>query len=364
MRGAHAKVRGPFHWRVGVVPVWIPVAIAAAVGAFLVLGKGSGSTVKVTVAAAGPRQIITTVGGLGQADAGLNVSVTLPFDASVLSILVQPGQQVTKGQPLFDIDPTAFRTSLAELTIRQQTDTASLGVDQASLAQLQAGGSPEAIAAVRAKINADTARLALDQQLISLARNPSPSVIAPVDGTIGAVSAQVNRVALANHPVLDILDLSSVRVTAKLPVADEGVVNVGDAAQIDFGDVPGLSLHGALISKSPVIINGGLDFQVVAQAANTPDHRAHPGMSAFVGVAVTSTANVAINKLGVLNKTDVPTAFVVKNGVAVQRKLVLGVTDGQYYEVLSGISNGEQVVIVGGYALADGTKVRVTGTRS
>ncbi len=320
MRGAHAKVRGPFHWRVGVVPVWIPVAFAAAVGAFLVLGKGSGSTVKVTVAAAGPRQIITTVGGLGQADAGLNVSVTLPFDASVLSILVQPGQQVTKGQPLFDIDPTAFRTSLAELTIRQQTDTASLGVDQASLAQLQAGGSPEAIAAVRAKINADTARLALDQQLISLARNPSPSVIAPVAGTIGA--------------------------------------------QIDFGDVPGLSLHGALISKSPVIINGGLDFQVVAQAANTPDHRAHPGMSAFVGVAVTSTANVAINKLGVLNKTDVPTAFVVKNGVAVQRKLVLGVTDGQYYEVLSGISNGEQVVIVGGYALADGTKVRVTGTRS
>lgn len=363
MRRDRRPVTSPFRWRVGTVPVSIPIALVAAAVAVLVLARGPGAGAKVTVAVAGPRQIVTTVGGLGQADSGVDFPVTLPFDAPVRNVLVQPGQQVTRGQPLFEVDSTAFTTSLAVLSVRQQTDAAILSTDQASLSGLTAG-TPEAIAALRAKISADTARLALDQQLIGIARNPSPIVIAPVDGTIANVNAQVNRVVTANHPVLDILDLSSIRVTAKLPVADEGVVDVGNAAQIDFGDVPGLSLHGSLTSKSPVVINGGLDFQVVAQAPNTPDRLAHPGMSAFVGVAVTSTAKVAVNKLGVLNKTDVPTAFVVKNGVAKQRKLVLGVTDGEYYEVLSGISSGEQVVIVGGYALADGTKVQVTGTRS
>jgi membrane fusion protein (multidrug efflux system) len=73
---------------------------------------------------------------------------------------------------------------------------------------------------------------------------------------------------------------------------------------------------------------------------------------------------VAVNKLAVLDTTDVPIAFVVRGGVAHLRNVVLGVTDGQYFEVKSGLSPGEQCVIVGSNGLSEGAKVRVTETQS
>ncbi|HRR35290.1 MAG TPA: efflux RND transporter periplasmic adaptor subunit [Kiritimatiellia bacterium] len=53
-------------------------------------------------------------------------------------------------------------------------------------------------------------------------------------------------------------------------------------------------------------------------------------------------------------------AFVVKDGRAQTRELVVGVRDGNRMEILQGLSAGEQVVVMGQHRLTDGIPVRLT----
>jgi RND family efflux transporter MFP subunit len=272
------------------------------------------------------------------------------------------------------------------LTIRQQFDNASLSQLNANLVRLQsapaassatppAPGSPPpnnaqaptnaaVITALQARIAAVQARVSLDQQLVGIAQGQAnPTIVAPFSGTVGTISINANYRARADHPVLDILDLSTIKVTASFPVADVASLNNGAPATLEFGDIGDVTLKGSVISVSAQANSGGQDVQVIAQAPNVSGQLIRAGLSAFVRVADTTSAPVAVNKLAVLDATDVPLAFVVTRGVAHVHKLVLGVSDGQYYEIKSGLSAGDQCVIVGNNGLSDGAKVRVAETQ-
>jgi multidrug efflux pump subunit AcrA (membrane-fusion protein) len=53
------------------------------------------------------------------------------------------------------------------------------------------------------------------------------------------------------------------------------------------------------------------------------------------------------------------TVYVAANGKADRREVDLGFREGDFVEALSGVDEGEQVVVVGQDGLSDGTPVRV-----
>ena len=68
---------------------------------------------------------------------------------------------------------------------------------------------------------------------------------------------------------------------------------------------------------------------------------------------------LVIPQQAILEIDGVPSAFIVEGGSAELRQVETGLTLGDYAEVLTGLNEGESVVVEGQYTLSDGRKVEV-----
>lgn len=94
------------------------------------------------------------VGAVGITEsASENIAISTPVPGLVTRVLVQAGDQVKAGQPLFQLDDRDLR---AELALRQ----AAVGVAEARLARLAASPRQEELPPLRARVNEAEAQLA------------------------------------------------------------------------------------------------------------------------------------------------------------------------------------------------------------
>jgi RND family efflux transporter MFP subunit len=331
-------------------------------GALVGLGLaacGTKAAQDVQVARVGSGTIIGKPGGLGTAAAAVAVQVSVDVHDQITQVMVRTGDHVTKGQPLFGLDPIPLQVLGATLANRLQVLQADLTIQQGELAVAQAKGSPLA-PGIQARIQSDQAQIALTQQLIAIAQGRSATVTAPLDGEVAAVNIAPGQRVSPGASLVAIVDFAQIEVTANLPIAEERNVTEGAFAELTFPTLPDLTLPAVVRSIPPSASNNGLTFQVVVDATNTPDKRVRPGLQSYARVTVTHIAKLVVNKLGVLNIDQDPSVFVIDGQTAHRHKVQVGLGDETHYEILSGLSAGDRVVIVGAQALDDGTPVRIT----
>jgi hypothetical protein len=90
---------------------------------------------------------------------------------------------------------------------------------------------------------------------------------------------------------------------------------------------------------------------------------ARPGFLARVTFDLATSDNVLL--LPVVRRArrqGAQAVFVVENGTATRRTVTTGLTSQGRIEIVSGLTEGEQVVVVGNNNLRDGMTVRVAGT--
>ena len=86
-------------------------------------------------------------------------------------------------------------------------------------------------------------------------------------------------------------------------------------------------------------------------------------MSARVNVAVDAREDVIAVPDAALQAEDGQAyVYVVDQGTAHKRPVEVGLSGGGWTEILSGLAPGEQVVISGQAAVANGARVRVSGS--
>ena len=69
-----------------------------------------------------------------------------------------------------------------------------------------------------------------------------------------------------------------------------------------------------------------------------------------------------IPRTALLDGDGPPKVFVVKDNKAVERPVQLGLSNGAYVEVVTGLKDGDQVVVVGQAAVKPGATVRIVNT--
>lgn len=176
-------------------PALMTVATAA-----LVVGCGRGGPVAVTVAVAGPRTVADAPGGLGPAIAAVDVPVSIDpvfirGRVQVTSVSVVAGAHVTKGTPLFSIDPAALQANVDALTATLQAAAAAVAREQTNVAtaaaeRQQASGLQAQIAALQRAIASDQANIQAAQ-----ANPPTPDPttgVTPPNSALLAAQRQLN----------------------------------------------------------------------------------------------------------------------------------------------------------------------------
>lgn len=248
---------------------------------------------------------------------------------------------------------------------QQQYDAACL---QAAVADQQYRAARQQLDALRAGPPAEVVRAAEAQvkgaaAALELARNQLAATIvtAPCAGIVAMVAAEAGEMVGPGMPVATIVDIDAVVINAPLA---QGLVNrvaAGQTVEVRVPAVGGDSWQAEVAGVGPAADPRTRCFPVKLVIAN-PEHVLKPGMFAQVLIVEAATADaVLVPQEAVLDRGGRRVLFIIAGGVARERVVEVGLTDGVHSEIKSGVEAGESVVVSGQQYLSDGVAVSVAG---
>lgn len=232
--------------------------------------------------------------------------------------------------------------------IRRLADEKIVSVDLLD----QATSSYEATVAAHrsAKAQASRARAA-----VVLAQTEISKTVlrAPFDGLIAELTVEVGEWTTPSPPampipaVLDILDPSSIYVTAPVDEVDSATVRAGMTVRITVDSHRGQELRGTITRVAPYVRDIQEQNRTVEVEAEFDDRefaaRLLPGTSADLEIIVRTQENVLRIPTSALLEGG--RAFVLEAGHIHERRIETGIRNWNYTEILSGVSAGESVVV-------------------
>jgi HlyD family secretion protein len=183
-------------------------------------------------------------------------------------------------------------------------------------------------------------------------------VVAPFDGIVTQRFVSVGSSVSSGG---SIVQLVSQQVEVRLSADDSQVAQlaVGQEATIRLSAFPGATFKARIGGISPSADVTSRTFTVTL-ATVEPDPRLKPGMLAQGEVAAIERRGVlTIPATAVISRGVESAVFVVADGKARRKAVTLGVAGGGVVEVLSGLANGESIVVDGQAALTDNVEVTV-----
>lgn len=182
----------------------------------------------------------------------------------------------------------------------------------------------------------------------------------PIDGLVTDRPLYVGDLATANQPLLTVMNLSKVIAKAHLPQSEAVLLKVGNPAELQ---IPGVDdpIEGKVTLVSPALDPGSTTIEVWVEAQK-PNPALRPGMTVHLEMTAKTVQDAVV----------VPTAAIFKNSEGVDYVLVAGGDDKAHIktvkvgirtteaaQIVSGIKAQDSVITTGGYAVPDGTKIKI-----
>lgn len=367
--------------------------------------KGGMPLTPVTVAQAEMRDIPIQVRQIGSVEPVAVIAVKAQISGELNQVFFKEGQEVKKGDQLFEIDPRPYQQALDQAQAALQKDIALVSQAEANLARDQAQAAnakqqakryaglaaegviskdqndsyqttsqvqDQAVRADQAAITSAQASVVSDRSAIETAKlNLSYCYIrSPIDGRAGSLLLQAGNLVKANDTtaLVNINQLQPVYVTFSAPEQLLPEIRRYNAAHA-------LSVTGTGVedgSNRPVTATGQLTFidNIVDSTTGTiklkatfsnADHTLWPGQ--FITVVMTLRTldhATVVPSEAIQSGQKGQFAFVVKPDQTVETRLVtVGQTIDNQIVVQSGISPGETVVTDGQLRLFPGAHIRV-----
>ena len=313
-----------------------------------------------------------TATGIVAADQLRSVQLRALGGGRVLSVAVQPGDRVHRGQVLMTYDDLA----LARLRMQQSAAQAALG--QAKVAAQSAedayargralAGQTVAAAEVerrRAAAAQARAQVATEQATISdLGKQVSQygtkatqpgggtAVVAPFDGFVLTSAAASGDVLQAGQIVVQVADLSTVWVLVQVYQNDVQKVLLGGTAMIRVTGLPGQLFEGHVSSIGHALDPRTGAVQVRCDVAN-PNQILRIGMFATADLPTSEGRDALVVPAAAVQRiSDQPVVFVRQAADKFMRHGVqLGVQTKDFDEIRQGIHVNDAVVTTGSFQL-------------
>ncbi len=184
---------------------------------------------------------------------------------------------------------------------------------------------------------------------------------APIDGVVTDRPLYAGDLAMANQPILTVMNLSRLIAKAHIPQSEAAALKVGNPAEIkvDGIDAP---VMGHVTLVSPALDPGSTTVEIWVEATKS-NAALKPGMTVQVSMtAKTVNDAILVPASAVFKNPDTGADYVVLAGTdqkAHWKTVQIGVRNADRSQVVSGINANDQVISSGGYALPDGTKIKI-----
>ena len=288
------------------------------------------------------RRNIRTVGAIDFNETSLR-EVTTKFKGWIEKLYVDStGQQVHKGEPLFEIYSPDLYSAQNEYILASPR-----------------GPAPKESALTKLKYYDVSA-----EQIAELDRSRQAkktlSVSAPCDGIVVEKLAVEGQMVDAGMKLYRIADLSTVWVQAQVYEQDLGFIKLGQEAVVSLSYLPDRKFRGRVTYIYPTVDEKTRTAKVRMEFHN-PGFFLKPGMFATVQIESEIAADaVLVPDMAVLRSGEKNTVFVALDGGKFEpRTVTLGARSENYtYQVLSGLQEGERVVTSGQFMLDSESQLR------
>ena len=182
----------------------------------------------------------------------------------------------------------------------------------------------------------------------------------PIDGVVTDRPLYVGDLATANQPILTVMNTSRLIAKAHIPQSEAATLKVGNAAQIQ---VAGLDEPvGARVTLvSPALDPGSTTIEVWVEARK-PDPALKPGMTVDLSMTGKTAKDAVVVPTAAVFKSSEGEDYVLVAGSdekAHQKKVQLGIRAKDMTQVVNGVNPGDSIITAGGYAIPDGTKIKI-----
>ena len=237
----------------------------------------------------------------------------------------------------------------------KQTDLqqAQASVDSAAATLNDLKGGPKAtdlttaIAALnQAKAQRDQAKVTLDKATVTA---PFAGVLTQVNVVVGQTTGTSSgtTTTASSSVAFDLVDDSQLHIDVSVSEIDSGNVAVGQPAQVTLDSVPNQAVNGAVerINPNASTTSNVTSFTVRIALVNPPA-QVRPGATATVVVTTAQRTNVLIvpsRAVQTVNGQSAGTVLFRNSSFLVP--VTTGLTDGRNTEILSGVQEGDMVVL-------------------
>ena len=271
----------------------------------------------------------------------------------VKRMLVNEGQTVSRGQLIAEMDDTQARNLLvgAEASMAQANDALErfkMLHDNGSLPEMQWVEIQSKVAQAKSQLEVAKKNLA-DCRLT-----------APVSGIIGKKLVGAGETALPSQAVVNILDISTVKIKVSVPEAEIGGITANTPTSIKVEAIDG-SYQGGRIEKGVEADALTHTYDIRINVANS-GRKLLPGMVASVRFVSEGSQAIGSKMIPVtaVQKNAEGSLFVWtvdQKKSAHRTPVAIGQTEGNYVLVSDGLNMGDRIVTEGYQKLSEGTKV-------
>ncbi len=255
---------------------------------------------------------------------------------------------------------------------KQQLDAAETAYEVArtnwesarqSLELTEKGARPEEIEAARQQVEAAAAGVRAARAALARAEEMlSYTVIrSPLNGVVFQRQVEPGEIAssMGGPPLMLIVDPGSVYYEAHVPERVAPRVHPGQKVEVTLHVNGEQSLEGKVESLVPVADPASRKF-VARIAIPSGANAARPGGYASGRIITQEHKDVlVVPKDAIVERDGKTLVFVVEEAKAVQREVVLGLSDETRAEVVSGVKEGEKIIVEGAQGVKDGDPVIV-----
>jgi cobalt-zinc-cadmium efflux system membrane fusion protein len=293
--------------------------------------------------------------------------VCYAFSARIGQIHVTIGDWVKAGQPLVTLQSeevgeakSAFYKAKADFELaRSNYDREKKLFDRGVGAQKNFLATEAGFKVAQANLDAAEKKLHVlgfsEEQVKGIAEthqiNPVITLFAPISGKIVQNNAVLGAMVDQSSEIMTILDPRLLWVDAEIYEKDIAKIRIGQNVEVSVPAYPGETFVGKICYVSDILKEDTRTITVRTEVENM-GYKLKPGMFATIKIFLNHLSDsLVVPETAVLDDKNEKIVFIKRDGKFFPQAVLTGIKEKGFIEILSGLSEGDDIVTKGSYQL-------------
>ena len=291
----------------------------------------------------------------GNLDSDNNISVSPKMGGVITQLMVKVGDPVRAGQVLVTLDDAVMRMGLGQLEKSYEL-TKITYEKQANLWNQKIGSEIQYLQAKNAKEGLEKQLSYLQTQLAQT------RVTSPISGTVDAVNVKVGDQAAPGMGVARVVNLSQMKVKARVADSYINSVKRGDPVTVKLPDI-NEEITGKITFAGQVVNSQTRTFDIEIALPNK-DNKLKPNLLTIVNINDKVQNNAIVIDENLVQKTELGDIVFVavtegNKSVAKLVKVKKGLAYSGQVEIIDGLKAGDLIITTGYQDLVDGQTIKL-----